>query len=699
MDQDKINRVWDTLEDPETGKTLELVRSQPAKKFYGRTPQSKGAQNLSQQMAMTPALQSGTVKPRFNFPKYGSNENEPSKERSAPRGLHQSLGSSRSTSRRVLIPRKQNRLLPIPTAKKLSFPDGTGNTSFSNSLNNSGSNSFANLDDKFKSVNLLGTNNVEHSTQTQIGFPNKGLTCYINATLQALFALPSFMNHLLSLDQRIKRWPSSEGLLRPLCKLARFKKAANPIKINFILTTFQKKLVELYPQFEGMHNQDAHEFLVNLCDAIDEQCKTYSETSLPCKERSDKINLDTAKLSSETLISNNFTFKIKETKKCCICDHKREEITSNYVFKLDIPPNESNSKHLSLETLITDSLNSNALLACSSCIDRKKSLGFQDVTDSSHQLCDIFVELPKYLIIYCPRIEIYSVPLENQGTESTVRFRKNKIPIEIPEILSMAPFIDIDIRNGTLSETVAQKNSCTKRKLVEHFHQLSPTKKAKSSVSFYSSINHQSSGASKISPIKIHRVTSSPVDGSKPSLSKRQFSYCATPEPSPIKLVADPSIPVDNAPQMGPWVDSSPKIESATWQTPEKLKNLTGADVENLSEADQISFALKESMKDHSVTNTSNKFENLADLTEEEQMSRAINASLMANSISEEQQILLAIEESLGTKNVTKGEDDFKENALPSKVSYLVSEMGDGTNESFKENGMVEGQGKLILRN
>ena len=77
----------------------------------------------------------------------------------------------------------------------------------------------------------------------------------------------------------------------------------------------------------------------------------------------------------------------------------------------------------------------------------------------------------------------------------------------------------------------------------------------------------------------------------------------------------------------------------------------------------------------------------ITDLSEEDQMSRAINASLMDN-VSEEDQVLMAIEQSL---NETKNEDintnncgDNKEteellrSQFSEKFEFLVSQKGDG---------------------
>jgi uncharacterized UBP type Zn finger protein len=252
-----------------------------------------------------------------------------------------------------------------------------------------------------KQHNLLGTSSDSNSKIKLSGFPNQGLTCYMNATLQALLAQPSFYNMLLSLEKQIKKWPS-RGILERLCKLARFKEESNAIRINTALNSFRRELIKLHPQFVGNRNQDAHEFLVVLCDAIEKQCGEYTKMrSFPENEL--QFNLETVPNQVDTLISRNFEFEQKETKTCLICNETKEIVTKNYIFKLDIPTKQSFQEKLSIRQLISNTLNSSCKLPCSFCTAKKKELGFENIDDSV-KVSDTFVSLPKYLIFYLPRI-------------------------------------------------------------------------------------------------------------------------------------------------------------------------------------------------------------------------------------------------------------------------------------------------------
>merc|ERR1712141_549760 len=101
----------------------------------------------------------------------------------------------------------------------------------------------------------------------------------------------------------------------------------------------------------------------------------------------------------------------------------------------------------------------------------------------------------------------------------------------------------------------------------------------------------------------------------------------------------------------------------------------------NLSESDQLQLALKESMKTQSSVSTS-QFGSLADLTEEEQMSRAINASMQESKLTEDDQLIQAMEKSLENLNspsLSKSlqHNDWKENMSPSKSKNMITAMGD----------------------
>ena len=160
---------------------------------------------------------------------------------------------------------------------------------------------------------------------------------------------------------------------------------------------------------------------------------------------------------------------------------------------------------------------------------------------------------------------------------------------------------------------------------------------------------------------------------------------------SPIKSTEQNSFPFDES-------DASPKKHSSAFQTPDKLKNLSAAEVKNLSESDQLQLALKESMKTQSSVSTS-QFGSLADLTEEEQMSRAINASMQESKLTEDDQLIQAMEKSLENSNSPSlsesyQKNDWKENMSPSKSKNMMTAMGD-SNLSVSQTDTTKMAGKI----
>ena len=764
-------------------KDLELILAfpKPAKNFYGKTPQSQAAQNLSRQFDTSPALQSAFDR---RMPKNSTSNNSSSANRPRrylpsvhPRRLGRLTFSPSKTNRQSSKSPRKPRLMPNPAPgsnnKRLQLIDNS-------SQNNIPTAALKTYDANSKQHNLLGTSSDSNSKIKLSGFPNQGLTCYMNATLQALLAQPSFYNMLLSLEKQIKKWPS-RGILERLCKLARFKEESNAIRINTALNSFRRELIKLHPQFVGNRNQDAHEFLVVLCDAIEKQCGEYTKMrSFPENEL--QFNLETVPNQVDTLISRNFEFEQKETKTCLICNETKEIVTKNYIFKLDIPTKQSFQEKLSIRQLISNTLNSSCKLPCSFCTAKKKELGFENIDDSV-KVSDTFVSLPKYLIFYLPRIEIYKVIGPQKEGESNVRFRKNQVPIEISDTLSMSAFMEMKNKNDAEIEAQSD-NKNPKRSKSEISSPESPAKKIKLSSPDIGN-QHSPTFASKQPLFAEDKITSSPMIESKPTATA-VTGHINIPEnqttvlPSPIKsnenaesidnyidsylnhtyveegdtatrhsaTPATPdkfknltpakvanlnesdqielalkesmkahsthstsqleSLPIQNT-LISPMIlteqksfpfdesDTPPKKHSSAFQTPDKLKNLSAAEVKNLSESDQLQLALKESMKTQSSVSTS-QFGSLADLTEEEQMSRAINASMQESKLTEDDQLIQAMEKSLENLNspsLSKSlqHNDWKENMSPSKSKNMITAMGD-TNLSASQTDTTRMSGK-----
>jgi uncharacterized UBP type Zn finger protein len=100
------------------------------------------------------------------------------------------------------------------------------------------------------------------------GLRNMGNTCYMNASLQMLYSCRNFMTAL-------QQSPGGE-LVQSVCdiyrELQRFDLSASAAQPNQIKRAIDKKT----EKFLGYEQRDAHEFLADLIDHLDEEIKTNS---------------------------------------------------------------------------------------------------------------------------------------------------------------------------------------------------------------------------------------------------------------------------------------------------------------------------------------------------------------------------------------------------------------------------------------
>ena len=142
-------------------------------------------------------------------------------------------------------------------------------------------------------------------------------------------------------------------------------------------------------------------------------------------------------------------------------------------------------------------------------------------------------------------------------------------------------------------------------------------------------------------------------------------------------------------------VSGSPMKQMPPCETPEKLKNLNDDQITKLSETDQIELAMRESLK--TTTCSPN---NLLNLTEEEQLAEAINASLrehnLANEHLQEEEMTKAIELAIHEESNVMKEQDENQMLLAiehSKSPYLVQTHGNGSDEDIQENTEIGSSG------
>ena len=78
-------------------------------------------------------------------------------------------------------------------------------------------------------------------------------------------------------------------------------------------------------QFEGNEMQDAHEFLITLCDSFESETLEFKKQTPAHDESAQKQNSGESDTNQKqnvlSPIEKNFGFKVQETKVCDICQH------------------------------------------------------------------------------------------------------------------------------------------------------------------------------------------------------------------------------------------------------------------------------------------------------------------------------------------------------------------------------------------
>uniref|UniRef100_A0AAF5DBG5 USP domain-containing protein n=1 Tax=Strongyloides stercoralis TaxID=6248 RepID=A0AAF5DBG5_STRER len=113
-----------------------------------------------------------------------------------------------------------------------------------------------------------------------LGLPNKGNTCYLNAVIQVLYQCKLFRYEVLSITETMNKYIEQKKLKNNLQKAMETIQSLNilfhSLKIKSVngLTYFSDKFSKLKPKFIINHQQDAHEFLSYILEAL-EDCKDY----------------------------------------------------------------------------------------------------------------------------------------------------------------------------------------------------------------------------------------------------------------------------------------------------------------------------------------------------------------------------------------------------------------------------------------
>jgi len=161
---------------------------------------------------------------------------------------------------------------------------------------------------------------IDYESNSKRGLPNLGLTCYLNSILQILFHTPELINFFLQNDQRetIMKNQSYEGIEL----VARFYKLFvaywSGKNVNESLIFFKKVLGQHFDEFDGMNQNDQHECITFLFDALHRGLNSQQEYSLEPPKSShviDKLETNAIKKLCDEGLSY-FPFKTPENIIC-----------------------------------------------------------------------------------------------------------------------------------------------------------------------------------------------------------------------------------------------------------------------------------------------------------------------------------------------------------------------------------------------
>ncbi|XP_059089917.1 ubiquitin carboxyl-terminal hydrolase 29-like isoform X2 [Tigriopus californicus] len=251
----------------------------------------------------------------------------------------------------------------------------------------------------------------------RVGLPNIGMTCYMNSVLQCLFSLPPFKQSLKSIRESVSSAVQNEpelldnvSILRAITDLMTDREKGQMSHIDEKVRYLQAEFQKIRQEFQLGCQQDAHEFLTQLFDAIEFQSMTLmaNDSSVQCP------------------VSENFEYNVSVVKTCSQCDTKLHSTLKDTMWKLNSP--RSNTKNLT--SLIQNSLTSTVKANCPQCEAKAKANGATYEGTLAHQVYE-FETLPRVFMLHLPRMHYYKNHSGDYACD------KREIPIEIPPVLNM----------------------------------------------------------------------------------------------------------------------------------------------------------------------------------------------------------------------------------------------------------------------
>lgn len=245
------------------------------------------------------------------------------------------------------------------------------------------------------------------------GLRNLGNTCYINASLQALLTLTSFINDICG---------DPEGMLVTMIESVNersfykafvdFCKGMNKSRSGVVSPSDLKELIgATNARFLGYNQEDAHEFLLTVLNTLDEE----------------RAKLDDAE-DKKSVTHKYFAFSLEHTLCCKVCNHQRVFMEDYLDMSVELGGVSEDQEE--------EGGSRNLLSVLRHFLRREEDVEWKCPTEDcgantasmEHRLS----RLPQVLLLHLKRF-VYN--------EATDVFEKCKVPVEIPLRLDLAELL------------------------------------------------------------------------------------------------------------------------------------------------------------------------------------------------------------------------------------------------------------------
>jgi len=277
-----------------------------------------------------------------------------------------------------------------------------------------------------------------------IGFQNRGNTCYLNASLQALLGLPMVVTDATNIKYAVTRIASkieSTRLVLPFTSLCIAQAQGEVGRANRRVQDLKSDMELVDSQFAGNKMQDANEFLCRFMDEL------KGNIELLFGEVGDKNKLLVTDESDTThtltnLVDTNFLYEREEQFTCCSCGAKSNSRHTDVNFFCDL--SQSSLPCVQLQQLVEQTIAPEVReRRCEEC-------SCETATTTTR-----LVRLPKVLVIYLKRYK-YS----QSGPAPS---RKVTRLVDIPETVNLSRLVsdNVILPSSKLPDSLVQPQSCS----------------------------------------------------------------------------------------------------------------------------------------------------------------------------------------------------------------------------------------------